>query len=385
MRIGIDATIIYGDRPTGLAIFSLNVIKQLAKLHDDLVVWTAHAKALEIDPRNIREVIPSSARLGRYHFLMRALWVEARLPALIEREGIDVLWTTVPNALKKAPCPHVISVFDLIPLTFPSDTQRIVTWNFRHRLGSILENADAIVTTSQATGRDLEHYYSLSSEKIHNVSAGYDAHHFRPVSVLDSLSQFDLLLQPYILYVGNASPRKNLITLVRAFARIADRIPHCLVLAGAKTPGERTELENCARTLALGERLRLLDYVAYHDLPVLYSGADLFVYLSHYEGFGLPVLEAMACGTPVLTADKSSLPEVAGDAGAYVAPDNEGEIASRMCELLLDNNRREAMASAGIERAGKFSWQLTAKRLLDILGGYENGGPQTLRRQVLSV
>lgn len=367
MRIGIDATIIYSDRPTGLAVFSLNVIKHLAKLHDDLVVWTANAKGLDVEPRCIREVIPSSARLGRYHFLMRALWVESRLPALIEREGIDVLWTTVPNALKKAPCPHVVSVFDLIPLTFPSDTQRVVTWNFKHRLGNILDNTDAIVTTSQATGKDLEHYYSLPPEKIHNVSAGYDAQHFRPVAVLDSLTQYDLLRQPFILYVGNASPRKNLATLVRAFARIADKVPHVLVLAGEKTPGERAELESCARTLALGDRLRLLDYVAYRDLPALYSGADLFVYLSHYEGFGLPVLEAMACGSPVLIADKSSLPEVAGDAGACVAPDNEGEIAFRMCELLLDENLRMTMASAGIERAGKFSWQRTAKDVLNIV------------------
>lgn len=367
MRIGIDATTIYTARPTGLGIYSINIINELAKLHDDMVVWTVDASALRLPPAKIRKVMQPLRSLGNHLFQLRPFWVEFVLPKLIAKEQVDILYTTIPNGLMQSPVPHVVTVHDLIPLTFPEDAPRSVRWNFKHRLPGILTNAQKIIAVSQHTKHDVIDHYGISPEKIHVVGEGYEVNHFRPDADLSVLKHYGLQSQTYALYVGNSSARKNLLRLVEAFAIIKDQVPHRLVVAGTKQPKERNALLEEISRHRLDERVHLLDYVPYSDLPALYAGASVFTFLSLYEGFGLPVLEAMACGTPVLAANNTSLPEVASNAAILADPYSVKDIAEKLQSLLLDQEQQKRLRAAGMERCKTFRWASAARELYAIV------------------
>jgi glycosyltransferase involved in cell wall biosynthesis len=170
---------------------------------------------------------------------------------------------------------------------------------------------------------------------------------------------------PYILFVGTLEPRKNLTALIRAFARIAADIPHNLVLVGAIGWNPETLFDSIA-TSSLADRVVRPGFVAQQDLPLFYGGADLFVFPSLYEGFGLPILEAMKCGCPVVAADNTSLPEVAGDAALLVNAEDEAGMADAMRAILEDPSVRERCVSRGRERVKHFSWEASARATLDI-------------------
>ncbi|MEW6518807.1 MAG: glycosyltransferase family 1 protein [Thermodesulfobacteriota bacterium] len=367
MRIGIDATTIYTARPTGLGIYSINIINELARLHDDLIVWTVDDSSLKLDPDRIRKVLRAFHFLGNHLFQLRPFWVEYVLPKLMARENIDVLYTTIPNGLMKSPVPHVVTVHDLIPLTFPADAPRSVRWNFKYRLPAILGNAAGIIAVSRYTKQDVINHYRLPPDKIHVVGEGYALDHFRPDVDLAVLDNYGLQPKKYVLYVGNSSARKNVPRLIKAFGMVKDHVPHRLVLAGTKYPHERRALVDEISRSGLTDRALLLDYIPYSELPALYAGADLFAFLSLYEGFGLPVLEAMACGTPVLTSRTTSLTEVAADAGLLADPLSVEDIADNLQELLLNPKKKKSVAVAGLEHCRQFRWAAAAREIYNIL------------------
>lgn len=367
MRIGIDATTIYTNQPTGLGVYSINIINELAKLHDDIVVWTVDDSLLQIDTAKVRKVLQPFQFLGNHLFQLRPFWVECVLPKLVLQEKVDVLYTTIPNALTKSPVPHVVTVHDLIPLTFPEDAPRSVRWNFRYRLPAILNSASKIIAVSRHTKQDVVKHYGIPAEKIQIVSEGYDVAHFRPDVTLSPLARYGLFPQKYVLYVGNSSARKNVLRLIEAFSMVKDSIPHNLVLAGGKHPKEHNILLGAISRCNLAKRVLLLDYVSYHDLPALYAGADLFVFPSLYEGFGLPALEAMACGAPVLASNATSLPDVVGDAGLLADPLSIKDIADKMRSLLLAPARKKQARAAGLARCKLFCWASAAQKVYDVL------------------
>jgi glycosyltransferase involved in cell wall biosynthesis len=187
-----------------------------------------------------------------------------------------------------------------------------------------------------------------------------------PQQNLELLSNYGLQRLPYILAVGSDKPRKNILRLVRSFAMMKNS-SHCLVLAGLH--GDRAKIQIMEEAFAYGvnERIKFLEYVRDEDLPLLYSGATLFCYPSLYEGFGLPVLEAMACGTPVVASSATSIPEVAGQAAILVDPMNCEEIAAAMDLVLEDTGQRELLSAAGLERVTGFSWEQAARKTLSVL------------------
>ena len=366
MRVGIDATTIFTSRPTGLGVYSINIINELAMLHDNLVVWTVDDSFLKISSAKIRKVMQPFRFLGDHLFQLRPFCVEFVLPKLLSLEKVDVLYTTIPNALCNSPVPHVVTVHDLIPLTFPEDAPRSVRWNFKSRLPAILEQANRIIAVSSHTKRDIIDNYGLPSDKINIVSEGYDLAHFQTGVNLSVLDDYGLVPKKYILYVGNSSARKNVPRLIEAFSKIKNRVPHILVLAGSKYPKERKSLNEVINRLNVKDHVRMLDYVPYSDLPALYAGADLFAFLSLYEGFGLPVLEAMACGTPVLAANTTSLPEVIGVAGLLANPLSVQDITKKMEFLLLDKEAKKKASSAGLKRCKDFRWSAAAEKIYGI-------------------
>jgi glycosyltransferase involved in cell wall biosynthesis len=253
----------------------------------------------------------------------------------------------------------VTVVHDVIPLAFPREFPR-QQWYFRRFVPAILRQSRAVVVGSEATRRDVIAAYDLAPGHVTTVPYGFDSTHFRA----DGVAVDDGPL-PYLLYVGNVLPHKNLPRLVDAFARAARVVPARLVLvAGGRFRGVK-RLEALAKRS--GAPVEIRRYLPYEELPAWYRGARALVSPSLAEGFGLPALEAMACGTPVIASNVSSLPEVVGDAGLLVDPTDTDAIADAMVRLLTDDSLRSDLKARGLERAAHFSWDSTAREMLMIL------------------
>jgi glycosyltransferase involved in cell wall biosynthesis len=232
------------------------------------------------------------------------------------------------------------------------------------------EHADAIIAVSENTKRDVIRLLGIDPEKIFVVHEGVDPA-FRPLpasAVKAAIAPLGLEPGGYILHVGTIEPRKNLMRLIEAYRLVRQELSSIapkLVLAGASGWLNR-ELFDRVRTLEMDDQVIFLGKVAENLLPVLYNGALIFVYPSLYEGFGLPPLEAMACGVPVITSEASSLPEVAGKAGILVDPKDTHALAASITELLENSKERERLAGAGLEQARKFTWNLAARQTINI-------------------
>lgn len=267
-------------------------------------------------------------------------------------------------------CPTavVLTVHDLSFERYP----RYFSSAFTHRMRSLVpwmvRKATRVIAVSSTTRDDLVEFYGLAPDKIDVIHNGV-LEDFRVECDRDVLrhhvARFGIGGRPFILCVGNLCRRKNQARVVRAFARLVERgLPHSLVLVGNE---EHTAQEVHAEIALCGarERIRVVGFVAREELVALYNLADFSVYISHYEGFGLPVIEGMACGTPVLASSASSLPEVAGNAALLVDATDDEAILAAMQRMTDDATLRERLRSAGLERSRSFGWDRAATLTLD--------------------
>jgi len=302
-------------------------------------------------PGSIRKLYPSWDLLGR-----------PALPSTLAHA--DVVHATNPAAVPPIRDGQrlVVTVHDLAFERFPELLPRRWRWLYRAGLRAAIKRAHAIVVPSLSTAGDLLARTSIDADRVHITPlapslAGSDE---EPAEALLRLG----VTSPYVLSVGTVEPRKNLLRLVRAYRQVAPEIPHALVLAGP--PGwQSAELEAELLRTGPGSIVRT-GHVSDPDLDALYRGADAFAYPSLYEGFGLPVIEAMARGVATVTSNTSSLPEVAGDAALLVDPEDVGEIADALARVLTDAALAEDLRRRGRERAAAFSWDATARATLDV-------------------
>ncbi len=309
----------------------------------------------------------SPTRLPTLSPIMRILWEQAMLPALAIRDGVDVLHCPLNVLPVASRVPVVLTIHDLTFIRYPDrfhpTKQRYLATFTRYAA----RHARRIVTDSAATRTDVIEAFGIAPDVVDVVYPGVDPD-FRPINP-DNAGQRDTLASfrtrhnlpdQYILYLGTLEPRKNVDRLVRAFARLVRQgLPHTLVLAG----GRGWDFEAIDRAVVeegVGDRVRFPGYVSRAEQPLWYSAADLFVYPSQYEGFGLPVLEALACGTPVVTSATSSLPEVVGTAGLTVNPGDERALADAIASVVTDPALALALRRAGPEQASQFTWAAAA-------------------------
>jgi glycosyltransferase involved in cell wall biosynthesis len=220
-----------------------------------------------------------------------------------------------------------------------------------------------VLTNSQFTAAEIQRCTGLQAERITVIPLGYDALHFTPGDPLGPIP-----LRPYLLHVGQAYPHKNLRRLIQAFAQVAPAYPELrLVLAGKSHPTETPQLKALAAELGLQQCVEFRAYVPYAELPDLYRGALAFVFPSLWEGFGLPVLEAMACGTPVITSAGSGTEEAAGAAALLVNPADSLELGEAMALLLENPAEITRLRQLGLERVGWMQWSSTAQRTLEAI------------------
>jgi glycosyltransferase involved in cell wall biosynthesis len=239
---------------------------------------------------------------------------------------------------------------------------------FKSMIRLSAKRASAIIADSQSTRRDILRVVPIAPQKITAVPLGV-SDVFKPVSDPGAVEEFRRRYQlppQIILCVGELQARKNLPTLIRAYGRLVQQgLTHSLVIAGRKG-WLYEELFQAVQTLNMSDRVIFTGYVLEQDLPLLYNVADVFVYPSVYEGFGLPVLEAMACGTPVVTSNASSMPEITGEAGVLVDPNDVNSMAEAIRRVVVDREFHAELECNGLERAKMFSWERTAKETVAV-------------------
>ena len=298
--------------------------------------------------------------------MSRIVWEQTFLPVNIAAQRLDVFHTPIGAVPLLSLAPTVVTVHDLAFLKYPGQlpSSRRAWLIAATRMSA--RRASKIITVSKATADDLQAWLNLPDDLIQPIPLATSGKVERVEG--KSLDVFRMkwgIDRPYVLAVGTLEPRKNLPTLLRAFAKIKDEIDHQLVLVGPE--GWLTgELKSTLEELELGDRVRLTGFVSDEELGGWYSGADLFAFPSYYEGFGLPGIEAMRCGAPVLCSDNSAFPEVVGDAGVLIPAESVPAWADSMLDLLRDEDKRAKLRSRGFHRADQFSWDRTAEETYNV-------------------
>ena len=370
MRIGFDGRY-SGDHFPGIGRYSEGLVRALAELphgHTLVLILERRRAAGRYDLAALGsmpgvEVVTVAAA----PFSLRQ---HLALPILARRLRLDLLHS--PYFIKPylgLPCPSVVTIYDLIGRRFPQTLSRRGRLFYRAMMGLALRSADAIITISQSARDDLDRAYRPSKPVAVTPPAANRRFRPRPPAEIAALRERYGLPASYVLYLGSNKPHKNLERLLLAWehlgpaGRIAEREQGSeaatLVIAGHEAQ-RGDPLRQLVAERGLEGSVRFLPNVADSDLPALYSGAVLFAFPSYYEGFGLPPLEAMACGVPVLCANSSSLPEVVGDAALTVDPYSVPELAAGLRRLLQAPALRRELSAKGQRRAREFSWRRTA-------------------------
>ncbi|TAK30220.1 MAG: glycosyltransferase family 1 protein [Chloroflexota bacterium] len=374
MRVCIDSRAAT-HQGAGIGRFARGLISALARIdHETRYVLLdcreGDRAVLPTAPNFSRATLPLSDRA------MTILWHRLHLPLPVELFAgpVDVLHSpdfVLPPSRRAR---SVVTVHDLSFLLYPECAEASLVAFLRKAVPESLARADLILADSASTRQDLERLIGVPAEKVEVVYGGVEER-FRPVtdqSRLDEVGRKHDLPSSYILTVCTLEPRKNLSALLEAYFLLLEKVDPrpALLIAGARGWRYNSLLERCSDPRGRG-LVKLLGYVDDADLPALLSRAELFVYPSLYEGFGLPPLEAMACGIPVVCSNSSSLPEVVGEAGLMVDPHDIEALAAAMERALTDQELRGRMAQAGLERAQAFTWENAARALLS---AYEKVG-----------
>jgi glycosyltransferase involved in cell wall biosynthesis len=368
LRIGINA--LAADNRSGTGRYTTELVKHLARLdsdnhysiiiHDDSPLC-AHLKSF----RHLRQLKqPRRSRLGRIW------WEQRRLPALIARERLDVFHAPAFILPKRCPARSVATIHDLVFMRYPETFGYFRRNYFHWVIPRSAYQATVVIADSEATRRDLMDMLQVDPERIHVVPLGVGDEFFKAAApaLVEQARAILRLPERYILTVGTIEPRKNLVRLIEAYGEVKRRLGrHCpaLVLIGRKG-WKYDEVFARIAALDLGGDVIWSDFLDDEIVRAVYQHATLFVCLSLHEGFGLPLLEAMASGVAVIASNRSSMPEVVGDAGVLVDPMDVGEASEALVALLKNDDRRADLAAQARNRARQFSWELTARRTLAI-------------------
>jgi glycosyltransferase involved in cell wall biosynthesis len=368
MFVGLDAIPLAAPR-TGVGHYTFELARHLARISPadefELVSPFPFAQLIETNqdlPSNLRLV---KAKAG----ILRRRWFAVGLPMYIKQSKVDLFHGTNYEVPIWSRCPSVLTIHDLSLLLYPETHQKRLVNRARLRLPLMARRASLIITPSESVKREVCEHLRIESSRVFAIAeAPRDV--FRPASaeqIIETKRRLNIE-DDFILFVGTIEPRKNLSTLLRAFAEILHMttLRPQLVIAGREgwlTAQFFAEVEKSG----VKDRLRLTGYVTDEDLRALYSSCGVFVYPSLYEGFGLPPLEAMACGAPVITSRIPSIIETVGtEAAVLIQPIDAQMLARKVVEILTHRHERQRLSSLGQQRASDFTWEKTARATLNV-------------------
>ena len=361
MRFSVDAHAI-GCRLTGNEVYIRNLLQEFARLDkgNELIAYVSKSGADADLPERIqtrRVSMNPYKRLG---------W---DLPGSLRRDVPDLLHVQYTGPLF-SDVPLIVSVHDVSYLEFPQYFTKFRSAQLKLTVKRTLQRAARVLTPSEFSRRAILNFYRIDEDKV--IVVPNAAHHqFRPIDrdlARASIQRRFGISRPFVLTVGDIQPRKNHLGLLQAFEDMAaaePRIPHDLVFVGKET-WYSPEVHRAVSRSAVRDRVHFAGFVEDSDLVQFYAASDLFVFPSFYEGFGLPILEAMACGRAVACSQSTAMPEVANAAGILFDPASPREIARAMLDVLLDSELRVRLERLGLQRAAAFSWEKSASRTLQI-------------------
>jgi glycosyltransferase involved in cell wall biosynthesis len=367
MRIGIDATAV-PPKPMGAGRYIIYLIHELAKLstsHEFIVFAQAYLRPhlVEQVSDKIRIVWLKNMSPAR-----RLIWEQTAFPSLIHQMKLDLLHSPHYTMPLSRPVPSVVTFHDMSFFIYPKKHTLAKRYFFPWMMRRSSKRADMIIADSESTRRDAMRFIGIHPGKITTVHLGYQEI-FRQISdeeYLHVVRQRYSLPDRFIFYAGALEPRKNIPLLLRVFEQLAqDQQELYLVLTGG-TGWDNQETLARMNSMHVRDRIVRLGHIDHIDLPAIFNLADVFVYPSLYEGFGLPPLEGMACGVPVITTNISSMPEVVGTAGLLVPPNDEAALSQAIQQVLGDDELRQRLREAGPQRAAGFTWRHTADNTLKI-------------------
>jgi glycosyltransferase involved in cell wall biosynthesis len=367
MRIGIDAHLVKA-RPTGVGKAITRTIETMvdAAPNDEFVIYGNREFPGILDGQaNCRVVRTRWIAKSR---LLRVAHERFVMPRCLRRDGIDVFFApgyVFPGLL---PVRLVLGVFDLNALKFPDLVRPETKVYYKYALPASVGRATLVVPPTQAVARDIEEILKVDAKYIRVVPCGVDGRFREPPGDVDAAKVKYNIDAPYVLFVGNIEPNKNLANLVKAYfaARLNCGLPHKLVLAG-KARHKMRHLKRLIRDLGCEDLVLFPGYVDDADLPALYAGADAFVYPSHAEGFGIPPLEAMLCGTPTITSTDPAVVEVTAEGALHFGSTDLVAFRAALEKVLTDQAFAAGLVERGRAIADKYTWAETGRMTMDVL------------------
>jgi glycosyltransferase involved in cell wall biosynthesis len=372
MRIGIDASSILPAR-TGIGNYTLNLLKSLIRL-DDVNEYIIFMNSFSRPSPDLPFLKKDNVQIKRYHLvgpLLHQAWRFLHFPPIDFFTGkVDIFHAPAGIITPQWKGKRILTVHDLYFMKRPEDTDLMGGKYMRCTLPGNIKNIDSIIAVSHSTKADIIKYLKVPSEKVTVVYEGVDVVRFRKIldnNILELIRQEYCLPSQYILNVTTLEPRKNIEGLLFAYRRLKQIMnnPPKLVIVGRH--GWKSEkLTETVHQLGLYRDVIFTGYVSDEHLPLIYNNAMAFIYPSLYEGFGLPVLEAMACGLPVITSDTPALNEIAGDVAIIVDPTNYYLMAEKIKELITSHKMRHRMQQDSIRLVKNFSWESCARKTLKL-------------------
>lgn len=363
MKIAIN-TLGSSKIKVGIGNYVVNLVNELQKLdfeNDYLILVGRENRGLFAKSKNFKFV---TVWFWNQNKLLRIFWEQLILPFRLLIHRIDILHSPgfVSPILKTTK--QIITIHDMTFFTHPNYHLKSKVKYFQNMIPISAKNANWILTDSENTKKDVVEILGTDQTKIKTVYFGTNFKFLKGSSKF--IKQKYKLNCPFILFVGMIEPRKNIFNLIRAFSKISSKIKHKLVIVGKKG-WMYDEIFELVEKLTLREKVIFTDYVSDKYLEYFYSAADLFIYPSYYEGFGIPVIEAMACGCPVITSNNSCLSEIAKNAAVLINnPDDTEEIAQKIKRVLFSSIVKQNLSKKGLTRAKDFSWQKTAAKTLEV-------------------
>lgn len=365
MRIGIDIRELEKGKFTGIGRYLRNFLSFTAEfdIENEYILFGNQRTDYNLKIAHQRvEIIPEKLTL---------FWDQVKLPYHLRKEKIDIFLTPYFKAPLYKTTKLVVIINDLIPLAAPQ-YQRLryclKRVYFKSLIKRTVKKADKIITISQYSKKDIIKFLGVEEGKIGVITLSVSKNYYPITSGLkETLAKYGIK-DKFIFYFGNFNPHKNLRSLLEAYKILPEEIRNSykLVIGGKKNKYYRNFFK-LIQDLDIKERVIFTDFIPEEDLPCLYRAAEVFVFPSFYEGFGLPLLEAMACGTPVIASNTSSLPEVVGDAAILIEPGNVSELSKAIEKVITDENIRKDLVNKGLNRVKSFSVEKTAGEILEIL------------------
>lgn len=365
MKVAIDARGINWYRGTGIGTYTDKVLKYLLNMDKKNyyhLYWSGdNYENFQLENSKI---VMTSKKHHRF-------FEQTYFPENLKNNNIDIFH--VPqNGIgmnENIACKKIATIHDLIPYIMPETVGKGYLLKFLKEVPKVMLECDALITVSEWSKQDILKFFPIDKDKIFVTPLAADDI-YKPMDKMkcrEILSEVYNINNPFILYIGGFSTRKNVKLLITAFSKIykqLDKDYNLVIVGAAKDQGKY--LSEFTNNLELASKIKFTGFAPEGHLPILYNGCDVFVYPSLYEGFGLPPLEAMNCGTPVITSNLTSIPEVVKDAGILINPYDEAELMEALKKVLGDEKLREFYSRKGLEEAKNFSWEKTAIQTLEV-------------------